>query len=507
MTLSATEQKHLYGEPGTDSNPLHAWRSLPGEKPRRIWSSGSLYVDVLPSADLGNSSFVVVDRGQGAAAIIDATRDIGRYLELVERLGLSLKWVLDTHLHADFVSGGRGLAALSGAKLGLCAEAETTVRHQPLHDQEEIDLGSAVIKVIKSPGHTPEHISFLLREETGRSRVLFSGGSLMAGTAGRPDLLGPQYTYQLVQEEFATLHERYAGLPPELVVLPTHVGGSFCGVGSRSAPRTSLGLERQTNPLLLTQDRNAFLAAYLSGNPFPKYYRNTRLINQRGTRPIGREIPDLVGLSPEEVEELGRRPGTTILDIREPRAFESGHIPKSLSVPVGGQFSAWVGWLRNAEEEIVIVDDDPEARHTAQVALLRTGFDRLEGYLQGGIEAYARAGFTLSSTTRRSMRSVRRAVEKGEALTLLDVRNPDEAALERLPGAVNIPLPDLAELAPSRLDRRLPLYVHCQSGWRAGIAASVLEQLGFPQVLHVVDGPEAWKSAMASARSDIRTKQ
>jgi hydroxyacylglutathione hydrolase len=490
-------------EAGSDGFP----RTVAGEEPHRVWAHGGLFVDILPSLDLGNSSFVVGDSRRRVAAVVDATRDAGRYLDQAEEAGLTLKWVLDTHLHADYVSGGSELSQLSGATLGLSAESMTAVPHQPLHDKEELVLGSGVITVLKSPGHTPEHISFLLRDEDGKSRVMFSGGSLMAGTAGRPDLMGPEFTFHLVREEFRTLHERYADLPSSIAVLPTHIGGSFCGVGVRPTVRTSLGLERRTNPLLLTRDPGEFLSAYLSSTPFPKYYRNTRRLNQKGMRPVGREIPALPGLSPEEVEIFRRKHGATVLDIREPRIFEEGHLPRSLSVPVSGAFTAWVGWLRNAQEDFVMVDDGPVTRREAQIALMRTGFDHLEGYLQGGVEAYARAGMSLVTTARTSMREVRRAAENGEAMTILDVRNPNESVVERIPGAVNVPLPDLAEVALAKLDRTVPLFVHCQSGHRAGIAASVLEQLGFPKVVRIVDGPDGWTQAREPARRDRNSRR
>ncbi len=485
-------------EHGIDSVRRSVRSSLRGEAPKRAWSSGSLFVDLLPSRDLGNSSFVVGDRRAGTAAVIDPTRDAGRYLERIDRAGLSLAWVLDTHLHSDFVSGGAELAELTGAKLGIGALAETAVAHRPLHDRETVGLGSAQITVLSSPGHTPEHVSYLLSGGDDGASLLFSGGSLMVGSAGRPDLLGPRETYRLAREEFATLHQRYARLPPGLTVLPTHGGGSSCGIGTGSAVMTTLGQERRTNPLLRARDRTAFLAAYLSGHPFPRYYATDRRINGSGAPPIGREIPALPGLSAGDVDRLRSTAGVTVVDLRQPRTFARGHVPGSLSIPLGGPFASWVGWLRPAEEELVLVDDDPRSRREAQIALLRIGYDRQKGYLEGGVSAYARSGAPLRSTPRVTLRSLRRIIERGTPLTLLDVRESSEAALDLLPGAVNIPLPDLPEQARSRLDPSLPLYVHCQSGWRAGIAASVLEQLGFPQVRHVVDGPEAWERPRAS---------
>ncbi len=454
-------------------------------------------MDILPSYDLGNSSFLVADRSRREAVIIDPTRDVSRYLDALERSALSLRWVLDTHLHADFVSGGKELADLGGARFGLSDQIDAKFPHDRLGDHDSVDVGSTHLTLIRSPGHTPEHVSFLLHDARGRVRVLFSGGSLMAGTAARPDLLGPQFTNALVREEFTTLHDRYRPLTGSVTVLPTHAGGSFCGVGARPVQKTSLARERRTNPLLRSRDITAFFAAYLSDQPYPKYYGLSRAINLAGGRPIGRSVAYLPGLDAAEVERLRSLPNVTILDIREPARFEKSHIPGSISISSEGPLSAWVGWLRPEDETFVLVDDDPATRRAVQIELLRIGYDGLRGYLKGGLAAYAAAGFPTASTPRVSMAGVRRVMEKGTPLTLLDVRNPDEAARVHVPGAINIPLPRLEKEAASTLAQDLPLFVHCQSGYRAGIAASLLERMGFTEVRQVTDGPEGWKPKSA----------
>lgn len=470
---------------------------LPGEKPVRAWRDRDLFVDILPACDLGNSSFLVGDSGRRAAVVIDPTRDVPRYLAALDRSDLALRWVLDTHLHADFVSGGKELADLGGGQFGLSDQVAATFPHNALGEQDMIEVGAARLTLIRTPGHTPEHVSYLLHDVRGRPRVLFSGGSLMAGTAARPDLLGPHFTNALVREEFTTLHDRYRGLAGSVAVLPTHAGGSFCGVGARASPLTSLAKERRTNPLLRSRDLGSFFAAYLSDQPYPSYYGRSRAINLAGGRPLGAAIPELPGLGASEVEGFRREPGVTILDIRSPERFEKAHIPGSLSIPSDGPLSAWVGWLRPEEESFVVVDGDPVARRAAQVGLLRIGYDRLRGYLEGGIPAYETAGFHTASTPRVSMAGVKTVMERGTPFTVLDVRNPDEAVKIHVPGAVNIPLPHLERDANAALTRDLPVFVHCESGYRAGIAASLLERMGFGDVWHVTDGPERWSGSTA----------
>jgi hydroxyacylglutathione hydrolase len=472
---------------------------LPGEAPVRGWRDGDLYVDILPSCDLGNSSFLLVDRSRRAAVVIDPTRDVSRYLDAVEDAGLTVQWVLDTHLHADFVSGSKELAELGGARFGLSDQIEAPFPHDALGEHANIPFGSTHLTLIRSPGHTPEHVSFLLHDVRGRARVLFSGGSLMAGTAARPDLLGPRFTNALVREEFTTLHDRFRPLAGSVTVLPTHAGGSFCGVGARAAIRTSLARERRTNPLLRARKMASFFGAYLSDQPFPKYYDSSRTTNRTGGRPLGRNVPELPGLEAVEVERLRFAHGLTILDIRSPAEFERAHIPGSISISEEGPLTAWVGWLRPENENFVLVDDDPGIRRAVQIGLLRIGYDGLRGYLAGGIAAYAAAGFRTASTPRISMAGVRKIMERGQPLTLLDVRNRDEVARIHVPGAINIPLPRLEQEATSSLTSGLPTFVHCESGYRAGIAASLLERLGFKDVRHVIDGPGAWKSKLTSA--------
>lgn len=473
---------------------------LPHEFPRRVWRSDDLYVDVLPAADLGNSSFVVGDRNSREAIVIDATRDVSRYLDVLERSKVSLRWALDTHLHADFISGGKQLADLAGGRFGISADIDASFGHERLAERQRIELGSGHLTVLKSPGHTPEHISFLLHDSSGAARVLFSGGSLMAGTAARPDLLGPRYTNSLVRAEYVTLHETYAPLAGTVGVLPTHAGGSFCGVGTRSDQMTSLGRERRTNPLLQAHGPVEFFTRYLSGLPYPTYYGEPRAANVEGGRPIGPGIPDLPPIAPEELERMRRQAEVTVLDVRPSAQFETGHIPGSLSIPADGPVSAWVGWLRPSSVSLVLVDSGPETRRVVQVALLRIGFDGLRGYLAGGVEAYRTAGFAPMATHRVTMANLRRTMETGAALTVLDVRNPAEAAGAHVPGSVNIPLPWLERDASGILDRSAPVFVHCQSGYRAGIAASILERLGFAPVLRVTDGPERWAPRRKQAR-------
>ncbi len=463
--------------------------SLPlKEESRRIgWRQGDLRIDVLPSRDLGNSSFLLLDRRAARAVVVDPTRDVTRYLDAVRQDGLRLDWVLTTHTHADFVSGAAALAERSGARVASGSPAGRGGAHRLLRPGDHLDIGSARVEPIASPGHAPDHVSYLLRDRTGTPRVLLSGGSLMAGTAGRADLGPPGGTYRAALDEFETLHRRFAPLPSGVVVLPTHVGGSFCGVGARSEARTTLGRERASNPLFLARDRAHFLAEYLSGTPFPRYYAGTRRINEDGGTP-GEPAPTP---GPDVAPDVPRSApnGTVWLDVRPSSAFDGGHVPGSISIPAYGAFSGWVGWLFGREDRFLLLGDDPEELRDARIGLSRIGFDHVDTVRAGALGEYLRSGAPIAATPRVSVSEVARRVARGEALTVLDVRNPDEHELGRIPGALGRPLPDLTEASVAGLDRAVPVYVHCQSGRRAGIAASLLERWGFRSVHHVLGGP------------------
>ncbi len=465
---------------------------LPGEKPVPVQRDGPRTIYRLPSTDLGNSSFLLADADRGEAVVVDPTRDVGRYVRLAEANSLRIHWVLDTHIHNDFLSGGRELATVSGASFGIGKGSGLSYPHHEFSPHETISWGGGRIVVLPSPGHTPEHVSYLLEDRRGAPWALFSGGSLMVGFASRPDLLGPEMTYPLVREEFRTLHERYRHLPGRLPVYPTHGGGSFCGTAGGDSYATTLSTERRENPLLRARSPSEFLQEYLHPAPFPAYYRRMKAWNQAGRPDLGLDLPMLRGLSPKEVEALGRKEDVTLIDVRSLRDFDRGHIPGSVSLPASGAFSAWAGWLRDPEQGFVIVDASERDRIRTQVGLLRIGYDRILGYLEGGIPAFQEAGGELRRIPAVGMARVRRALEAGEPCLVLDVRNPSEAVAQHVPGSLNIPLPELERRAREELDPRWDIYVHCEVGYRSGVATSLLERLGFSHLYHVQEGPGEW---------------
>ena len=298
-------------------------------------------VEAVPARELGNTSFLVADTDRGVGLVIDPLRDIERYLKLASDLNLKLTHALDTHLHNDYVSGRRELAAEAGANI------------DELEPGADLNVGAMSIRAIHTPGHTPEHRAYLLTED-GRAKALFSGGAVMLGAVARTDLLGPHLAVHLALEALSTLHVRLRGLPDEIRVFPTHGGGSFCGTGGRSGHETTLGHERQTNPFFQTTEVMPFLARILNQHRYPTYYRDMAAVNRGGPTLIGMTLPPLSRLNPEEVGRL-KDEGAAVVDVRIGSDYDRGHIAGSYCVGIDGPVSAWVGWLIARGRPIVLV--------------------------------------------------------------------------------------------------------------------------------------------------------
>jgi hydroxyacylglutathione hydrolase len=294
--------------------------------------------------ELGNSSHLLLVLEAGIAAAIDPMRDVAQYLDVVERMGLKLTWALETHVHNDFVSGARELRAEAGLRYP----------YDGLRHGQELEVDPYRLRVISTPGHTPEHVSYLLLDEAGRPLTLFSGGSLMVGTAARPDLLGPASSWRLARLLYKSLHDQVLGLPDEVRVLPTHGGGSFCAAGAGGRRETTIGAERAHNPLALAVSEAAFIELALNQGPYPAYFEKMRGLNQVGAPLLGRGLPDPRRLSMEEFDAW-RAQGAAVLDLRSAEEYSEGHVPDSYAVGVDGSHSAWVGWLLSPDRPLLLV--------------------------------------------------------------------------------------------------------------------------------------------------------
>ena len=430
---------------------------------------------VLVDEGLGNSSYVV-DLGDGGALVVDPGRDPGPYLAEAERRGLRITTAAETHLHADFVSGSRELAA-HGCRVIAARKARLEHPHHGMVGGEHLDVGGLTLEALASPGHTPEHLAYLLRDD-GRPVALFSGGSLLAGAVARTDLTSPDRTEELARSLWCSIQEQFLTLPDDLAVYPTHGGGSFCSVAPGGERVTTIGRERSSNPLLTAPDEDAFVARLLGGfGSFPPYFLELREVNRRGPRVYGR-WPVLDALDIADVQRVVAD-GAIVVDVRQVEPFAAGHIPGSLSIPLRAQFASWLGWLVDRNRTIMFVLDEDQDRAELVRQCLAIGYERLAGELGGGITSWRSGDLPLATV---SMVTAEEAVG-----TLVDVRQRNEFAAGHVPDAIHVELGDAAERAASLPPG--PLTVMCGHGERAMSAVSILAALGRTDVSVLVGGP------------------
>ena len=437
---------------------------------------------------LGNSSYVV-DIGDGKAVLIDPDRVAGRYLRVLEDLGLSAAGVFETHLHADFISGAREVQHQAGAPLFLPEGAASSLSHTPLRAGDLRRLDGIEVSVVGSPGHTPEHLSYVIQGASGPP-LLFSGGSLIVGGAARTDLISPDATDSLTRAQYRTLRDAFAALPDETLLYPTHGGGSFCSTGAGGERISTLGRERTDNPLLSMTGEDEFAAWFPSTFPaVPDYFFRLRPINQQGPSLRG-DVPFPPPLSPDEFAE--RRSSAVVIDARGMDAYARGHIPGTLNNPLRDAFAVWLGWLVPAGAELLfVVDRDADVERLVDESML-VGYERFGGWLSGGMEAWEKSGRTRAATGLAGAPEAREDVLGGA--TALDVREPAEYDTGHIPGAVNVPLGRLA----AELDR-VPageaIVVYCGHGERASSAISILESAGRKGLVNLEGGIGAWAKA------------
>jgi hydroxyacylglutathione hydrolase len=430
-------------------------------------------VEAFPATELGNASFLLVDQDRGVGLVVDPHRDVDGYLTRAEALGIKLTHALDTHLHNDFASGRGELAAEAGAAIG------------ELDAGSELAFGGLTLRVLHTPGHTPDHKSYLLVEGE-RPRALFSGGAVMIGAIARTDLFGPHLAVHLALEALRTLQVRLRGLPDDLAIFPTHGSGSFCGTGGHSGHETTLGQERSTNPFFMTTEVMPFLARALNQQRYPAYYRDMATFNLNGPALLGRRPAPPPKLSASDVERLMSE-GAAVVDVRGGRHYDRGHIPGSYSVGLDGPFSAWVGWLIPRGRAIVLAGGTDAQHVQAQKQLHRIGFDNIAGALDGGMDSWQSSGRPVSTFETKDIEDMAEWILSAEPMTVVDARDEHEWSGGHVPGAVHVYVPDIPFRA-AEISNEAPVAVHCASGYRAGIAASLLEQAGLKRIIHV-NGP------------------
>jgi hydroxyacylglutathione hydrolase len=445
-------------------------------------------IEQLVAHELGNSSYVVADTLSGEAAVIDPVRDADQYVALAHSRGWKLTYALDTHVHNDFLSGGRELSA-GGHGTYLRPIEGNLAGAGLIGPRAELALGSLRLCAVHTPGHTPEHVSYLLLDAAGRSVALFSGGALMVGTIARPDLLGADRTYSLAQLALRTVRDVLIPMSDTLPVFPTHGGGSFCGAGQSDERTTTIGAERRRNRLLREADFFDFVSIYANQGEYPAYYRQMARLNRDGVRLLRLPLEPPARLGADAVERL-HADGTWLVDVREHEQFDTAFVPDSLSLGVSGPLSAWLGWVMPLDQPVAVIATTEVEADCARRMLIRIGIDSFEGWLP--FEDWTASGRAVGRVRVGDMSQLAACIGAGERLAVVDVRQEREWVGGHVPGALHAMPPQLLD-AVHDLPNKSVVAVYCSTGYRSALAASMLAREGRLSPWHIVDGIDAWR--------------
>jgi glyoxylase-like metal-dependent hydrolase (beta-lactamase superfamily II)/rhodanese-related sulfurtransferase len=447
---------------------------------------------------LAHASYLIGSEGE--AAVVDPQRDVDEYIAEAEAQGCEIKYVIETHLHADFVSGHQELAARTGAEIVFGEKARATFEHRAVSDGEQIKLGKVVLEFMETPGHTPEGICVLVTdtEVSNEPQKILTGDTLFIGDVGRPDLAGGKgYTPQMMAEMmYESLHGKILKLPDDVEVYPAHGAGSMCGKNMSKETSSTIGEQRKFNYALKPMTKEEFVSMMTADlAEAPAYFPRDAEINRSGARELS-ELSPPQALSPQEVSEVSERSEHVLLDVRSAADFGAGHVPGSVNIGLGGQFAMWAGSLIPLSASILLIADTSAQVDEAVVRLARVGIENVKGYLEGGVENWRRAGLPVESIAQVSVAELKEKLASTADLQVVDVRRPGEFGNGHVPRALNAPLATLDRIAGQLpLEKDKPTAVICAGGYRSSAAASLLEKLGYTNLLNVSGGTGAWVNA------------
>ena len=431
------------------------------------------HIVTIETPGLGDRSYVVSDGH--VAVVIDPQRDIDRVTAVLEALGVRLTHVFETHLHNDYVTGGLALSRQTGAEYVVAAADEVGFERHPVSDGDSIETGGMTITALHTPGHTPNHMSYALTE-AGQTVAVFTGGSMLFGAVGRTDLVSREMTEQLSRLQYHSVRRLAEELPEQASVLPTHGFGSFCSATETTGDSSTIGQQRRSNVALVVEDEDRFVEQLLAGlGAYPRYYAHMGRLNATGPVAPDLSMPDEV-----DVEQLKTRidAGEWVVDLRERMAFAKLHLAGTVSIELGDPFATYFGWTLPWEAPVTLVGDSADQVAEARRQLVRIGVDRLAGAAIGDVAAMADS---LATSYRVASFSDLAGVFGRDGIRVLDVRRPDEWEEGHLRGAVHIPFWELGDRAEELPDGEI--WVHCQSGFRASIGASLVDRTGRAVVL------------------------
>jgi|HubBroStandDraft_4_1064222.scaffolds.fasta_scaffold32473_2 hydroxyacylglutathione hydrolase len=441
---------------------------------------------------LAHASYMLAS--QGEAVVVDPQRDVEIYLQAAEEHGVKIRHIFETHLHADFVSGHKELAERTGAKIYIGARAGAKFNHVDLRDGFELAVGKAVLKVLETPGHTPESICLLItdNDKSPKPWAVLTGDTLFLGDVGRPDLSKAHTPTELAGMLFDSLHHKLLALLDEVLVYPAHGAGSLCGRNMRAERSSTIGTERLTNYALQIKSREEFIRQLTTNLPSrPEYFLQDAEINREGAAALS-DLHELLSISAPELKSMLDE-GVVALDVRPGDQFARGYVPGSINIALSGQFASWAGTVLGLSARSVLIADSAEQLPEARLRLARVGIEDARGYLNGGIGAWTQAGFELAELPQIDAQTLHDRLQ-ADAIQVLDVRRESEWQAGHVEGAAWWPL-DNFKVSPPEIDRDRPIAVHCKSGYRSMIACSLLQRAGFRNVTNVIGGFDAWQQA------------
>ncbi len=447
-----------------------------------------MIVEQLYTNCLSEAAYFIADNGE--AAVVDPLRDIDAYLELAEKHKVKIKYIFETHFHADFVSGHIDLAAATGATIVYGPQTNAAFDFHPAKDSEIFEVGKLKIKAIHTPGHTLESTCYLLTDEEGKEYCIFTGDTLFVGDVGRPDLFSGNMTKEeLASMMYDSLNNKIKALPDHVIVYPAHGPGSACGKNLGKETFSTIGTQKATNYALKDQSREEFVKEVTTGlNAPPAYFPINAEINAKGYKSIDNVVKEaLRPLTVAAFEEKVKN-GAWILDSRPSTVFTEAFVPDSISIGLDGRFAEWAGSVLPFDKELVLVTEAGKEEETV-IRLARVGFDKVSGYLEGGLEAWQQAGKTVDLIIDVEPEELAMDIPFDNKLQVIDVRKPGEFEAGHVKGAENVPLNELINpLHMAQIDDEANLYVHCAGGYRSVIACSLMKREGFHNLRNVLGG-------------------
>lgn len=443
---------------------------------------------------LAHASYFI--SSEGVAAVIDPQRDVEIYIEAAARHGVRITHVIETHLHADFVSGHRELAERTGARIIVGEGSGAIFEHTAVRDGDSIQFGNCRLQFLQTPGHTMESICVVMTdlEKPGRPKAVFTGDTLFVGDVGRPDLSSIYTPQQLAAFLYRSLQEKLLTLPDDTEVFPAHGAGSLCGRQMSSESSSTIAKERRTNYALQARSGDEFISLLTDSLPVrPEYFAREVELNRQGAAPLDR-LPELKALSPDEVRGL-QSEGAIVVDTRPAMEFAVAHVPGSIHIALTGQYASWAARILGLDTRLVMSGDDPDHVRESQLRLARVGIENISGYLEDEIAGWARSGYEVEYIPQITVQNLAQLLDaERDQTVVLDVREPPEIQGGAIEGSVRIPLGQLAARA-IEVDRSKLVVSHCKGGYRSSIATSLLRRAGFRDVANLTGGFDAWKLA------------